>query len=113
MESNYVKEQSYIKAKKRVADIKSFYIHLIVYILVNIFISGIIVYGIMSSGGSFKYAITHFGTYSTALFWGIGLFFHWLGVFGFSSIGLGKNWEDKKIKQILEQDENRSKKINS
>ena len=75
-------------------------------------ISGVIVYGLMQSGNSFMQALSNFGTYSTALFWGIGLFFHWLGVFGFSSLGLGKNWEDRKIKQLMEKEEERDQRLN-
>ncbi|MDG1528523.1 MAG: 2TM domain-containing protein [Polaribacter sp.] len=98
----------YLKAKKRVEKIKGFYIHLIVYIVVNLFLSGIIIYGLMSDeGDSFEDVINNFGIYSTWVFWGIGVFFHWLGVFGFNA--LGKNWEEKKLKQIMEEEERKYK----
>ena len=42
MNKEYFKEQQYIKAKKRVKEIKGFYSHFLIYILVNIFISSII-----------------------------------------------------------------------
>ncbi|MFY9241731.1 MAG: 2TM domain-containing protein [Polaribacter sp.] len=111
MESNFLQEQNYIKAKKRVKEIKGFYIHLSVFIIINIFISGIIIFGLMSSGDSFAETITNFGVYSTWLFWGIGMFFHWLGVFGFKSLGFGKDWEERKIKEMMEKDEQRGKKF--
>ena len=98
---NYTEEQKYILAKKRVEKIKGFYIHLAVYIIVNIFISGVIVFGLMNDKYDFAEAITHFGTYSTWLFWGIGLFFHWLGVFG-SNLFFGKDWEKKKIEKYMD-----------
>ncbi len=112
MESNnYTKEQQYIKAKKRVKDIKGFYSHLMAYIFVNIFISIVILYGLTSSEDySFSEAIRHFGVYSTWLFWGIGLFFHWIGVFGFGSL-IGKGWEERKIRELMKEDEDRSNKI--
>ena len=111
MEQDYRKEQQYMRAKKRVKDIKGFYSHLSVYIIINIFISGIIIYGLSNDEGyTFGGAITHFGVYSTWLFWGIGLFFHWLGVFGFKNI-LGKGWEEKKIKEIMDQDNERGNRI--
>ena len=47
MESDFLQEQNYIRAKKRVKEIKGFYIHLMVYIVINIMISGVIVYGLM------------------------------------------------------------------
>ena len=105
MEQNFLEEQNYIRAKKRVKAIKGFYIHLIVYILVNIFISGIIIFGLMQSGYNFIETLFNFGVYSTWVFWGIGMFFHWLGVFGFKTFALGKDWEEKKIKELMEKEE--------
>jgi len=48
MERAFIKEQKYIKAKKRVKKIKGFYTHFAVYIVVNIFLSGIIIFGLTS-----------------------------------------------------------------
>ena len=102
MESNFLQEQKYIKARKRVKEIKGFYIHLTVYILVNIFISGVIIFGLTrDEDNSIADAISNFGVYSTWVFWGIGMFFHWLGVFGFRSLGFGKDWEERKIKEFM------------
>ena len=111
MENNYLKEQQYVRAKKRVKDIKGFYTHLVVYIVINIFISCFIIYGLTRNETDFGGAISHFGTYSTWLFWGIGLFFHWLGVFGCKSFGLGKDWEERKIKELMDEDDERSNKV--
>jgi hypothetical protein len=105
MENNFLQEHSYIRAKKRVKDIKGFYIHLIVFIITNIFISGIIIFGLMQSGYEFNQTLSNFGVYSTWVFWGIGLFFHWLAVFGFKILGFGKEWEEKKIKELLEKED--------
>ena len=44
MQRDFTQEQSYIRAKKRVKAIKGFYVHFIVYVLVNIFISGVIIF---------------------------------------------------------------------
>tara|TARA_R110002073_G_scaffold8207_1_gene45665 strand:- start:103617 stop:103970 length:354 start_codon:yes stop_codon:yes gene_type:complete len=108
MTDNYTKEQQYLKAKKRVKDIKGFYSHLAVYIVINICISSIILYGLTHDDDyDFSGAIGHIGVYSTWFFWGIGLFFHWLGVFGFKNF-FGKNWEDKKIKEMMNQENERS-----
>ena len=82
------------------------------YSVVNIFLSGIIISGLTSDNEyNFAEAISHFGVYSTWVFWGIGLFFHWLGVFGFQSLGLGKDWEEKKIKELMEQEDKRREKF--
>ncbi|QXP68168.1 2TM domain-containing protein [Polaribacter sp. AHE13PA] len=111
MERDFTKEQNYIKAKKRVKAIKGFYVHLMVYVLVNIFISAVVIFGLMQSGYNFEDAISNFGTYSTWLFWGIGMFFHWMGVFGFKSIGFGADWEEKKIKEMMDKEDLRKHKL--
>ncbi|TVZ55155.1 2TM domain-containing protein [Lutibacter sp. Hel_I_33_5] len=104
MERDYTKEHQYIKAKKRVEKIKGFYWHAISYVMVNLFLSGIIVFGMMSDGNeTFFEAVNNFGVYSTWVFWGIGLFFHWLGVFG-SKAFFSNNWEERKIKEYLDND---------
>lgn len=111
MEKNYNKEQQYIRAKKRVDDIKGFYIHAAVYVIINLFLSGIIIYGLSYDEElGFTGVITHFGVYSVWLFWGIGLFFHWLGVFGFKGL-FGNGWEEKKIKQLMDKEEKRDSEI--
>jgi hypothetical protein len=111
MEIEFTKEQNYIRAKKRVKAIKGFYIHLLVFVIVNIFISGVVIFGLLQSNYSFYDAITNFGVYSTWLFWGIGMFFHWMGVFGFKSIGFGKDWEEKKIKELMDKEDLRKHKL--
>jgi len=103
MERDYTDEHKYMLAKKRVEKIKGFYIHLAVYFIVNIFISGIIIFGLTNDSDSeytFLEAITHFGVYSTWFFWGIGVVFHWLGVFG-SGFFFGKDWEKKQIEKYM------------
>lgn len=111
MEKKYTEEERYILAKRQVKKIKGFYAHLFWYVVVNLFISGMVIYGIMSDGKvSFFKAVANFGTYSTWLFWGIGLFFHWLGVFGYPHM-LTKNWEERKIKELMEQEEERKRRL--
>tara|TARA_R110002073_G_scaffold8207_1_gene45667 strand:- start:104273 stop:104893 length:621 start_codon:yes stop_codon:yes gene_type:complete len=98
IESNYTQEQFYIQAKKRMKEIKGFYIHLIV----ELFAIAIIVFVNLKFVPGF-----HFFWYAVL---GIlmALFFHWMGVFGFAKFGLGKNWEEKKIKELMD-DSNRIK----
>ena len=48
--------------------------------------------------------------YSTWLFWGIGIFFHWLSVFGFKNL-LGSSWEENKIRELMKQEDERSANI--
>lgn len=93
--NDYQKEQAYMRAKKRVKDIKGFYWHAFWYVVVNIFIVTMIV----SNGGS----LFHFGTFTTAFFWGIGLGFHALGVFG-KNLVFSKSWEERKIREYMDKD---------
>ena len=94
--NNFIKEDAYIRAKKRVDSIKGFYWHLAVYIVVNIFIVTIIV-------SNSDVELFSLGALSTPLFWGIGLLFHFLGVFG-SNILFGTGWEKRKIKEFMDKD---------
>ena len=112
MDNKFIEEQQYLRAKKRVKNIKDFYVHLIVFVITNIFISGIIIFGLMKSGYNLNDAFSNFEVYSTWIFWGIGMFFHWLGVFGFKSLGLGKDWEEKKIKELMEKEDEYLKRNN-
>ena len=98
METKYSEEQKYLRAKKRVKSIKGFYVHLVVYILVNGFI---LLSRALSNGGWEVFG--EWQSYFTPLFWGIGLAFHAFHVFGMDFI-LGKNWEDRKIKEYMEKD---------
>ena len=102
MERDYTEEHKYILAKKKVEKIKGFYWHLMAYIGVNIFISVVIIIGLMSDDKlTFTKAISNFGVYATWVFWGIGLFFHWLGTFG-TNIFFTKDWEQRKIQEYID-----------
>ncbi len=94
MVANYRKEQQYLKAQKRIKDIKGFYSHLIVMVFLLPFIVFI----------NLKF-IPRYQWFWWALFGNLfGLFFHWLGVFGFENLGLGKKWEEKKIQEYINKD---------
>ena len=98
METNYREHLKYRSAKKRVKDIKGFYVHLLVYLLINIAIVAVAAY----QDGDWR-ALDDFWTYSTAFFWGIGVFAHWFGVFG-PNVFFGKDWEERKIQEIMERE---------
>jgi hypothetical protein len=94
MESNYKKEQLFLRAKKQVEKIKGFYVHLTVYCLV---IPTIIFINL-------KFVPQFHWFWFSLIGWGFGLFFHWLNVFGFNLLGFGKNWEDRKINEFMNDD---------
>ena len=95
--SQYQKEEAYLRAKKRLEKIVGFYWHLAIYVIINLFL--IILIGTKRDDGEFW----DFGTFATAFFWGIGLAFHFFGVFGPNFL-FGKNWEERKIKEFMDKD---------
>ncbi len=94
-ERRFLKEEAYLRAQKKVKALVGFYWHLASYVIVNLFL----IILITSNGVPFF----SFGTFATAFFWGIGLFFHFLGVFG-PGLLFGKNWEERKIKELMDKD---------
>lgn len=97
------------RAKKKVEELKGFYIHFTVYILVNIMISMVIIVSQVYDGESILDAILNFGTFSTWLFWGIGVFFHAAKVFQFNPF-FNKDWEQRQIQKYMEQDRQEAEK---
>ncbi len=104
MKNLQTKQYSYSKAKKRVQEIKGFYIHLLTYIFINLILSGIILFGLLHTNRPFSKIISNFGIYSTWVFWGVGIFFHWMRVFGINSFGITKKWEERKIQEFMQQE---------
>ena len=92
------------RAKKKIEKIKGFYKHLAVYIIVNIVL--LIVHAINMEPGEDFFT---WRTFMTAGFWGLGLFAHWLSVFG-RNIFLSPDWEERKIKEFMEREKNKQSK---
>lgn len=95
-----IDEIKYQEAIKRVKKIKGFYTHLIIYLVVNTMIIIVNSQNLDEGESFFQLRI-----FSTALFWGIGLASHGLSVF-MPSLIMGKNWEEKKIKELMEKEKN-------
>ena len=85
-------EQSkYQDAKKRVENIKVFYIHLVTYFVINAILLVI----------NLLFTPEYLWFIWPVIGWGAGLIFHAFSAFG----GLwGKVWEERKIKEIMEKD---------
>ena len=99
MEINHNEEDRYYRAKKKVEKIKGFYANLTSYIFVNILLIGI----------NLSTSPNHLWFYWPLLWWGVGVFFHGLKVFEVFPT-FGKDWEEKKIKELMEKEkENREK----
>ncbi len=100
---DYSKEDRYLRAKERVKKLKGFYWHLAVYIIVNMFLTIGKITGEMSHGKTFIEAFWDFGTFAIWVFWGIGVFFHGLKVFG-PTLFFGKDWEQRKMNEFIDED---------
>ena len=83
----------YLRAKKRVEDIRGFYGNLITYLIV---ISFLIWLNWLTT--SFPWALF------PAIGWGFGLLMHGLKVFGYDLV-LGRGWEDRKIREYMSREE--------
>lgn len=94
-QNDFYRQEAYIRAQKKVKKIIGFYWHLASYVIVNIFL--ILMIG--RANGNFW----SFGNFLTPIFWGIGLFFHFFNVFG-PDFMFGKNWEQRKIKEFMDND---------
>lgn len=90
MNDTKMDEEKYKMAKKRVEEIKGFYGHLFAYIGVNVVL---IVINLITNP-------FHIWFYWVSVFWGIGVFWHAMGVFVFSKF-TGIGWEKKKIEEIM------------
>ena len=86
-------QELYKKASKRVKEIKGFYAHLLIYILVN--------GGFFLLKGLVWYIGDHQYGWTPAFFWGIGLTIHGIVVFG-KNMFLGPKWEERKTREIME-----------
>ena len=89
----------YQQAKKRVKQIKGFYIHATVFVMVNLFL---IALKYLKHGDD-----THYNFWGMG-FWALGLFAHGATVF-LPDFILGRNWEERKIREIM--DKTKDKKL--
>ena len=86
MEEN---EKKLLRAQARVKELKRFYSHLILYLV----IMGLLFFIDYSDGGNWWVQWPIIG-------WGIFVVIH-----GINVSKIGKNWEDKKIEEIMEKEE--------
>ena len=92
------KDSKYFKAKRRVAEIKKFYSSLMFYI---IFISMLAALNYYTNQWEYPWFLW------AAFGWGIGIFFHAIKTFQWMPF-VGKDWEERKMKQFMEEEEKRN-----
>ena len=88
-------DEKYEKAKERVKELKGFYSNLVTYIVINVML---IIINLITSPGSIWF-------YWVTIFWGIGVLLHATKIFILKGKFLGDEWEEKKIKKIMEKEE--------
>ena len=94
METEYTgQKESYLKAQKRVEDIKGFYGNLGSYIIV---IVGLAILNLYTSRD-------HLWFLYPAIGWGIGVLVHGMSVYNYMPF-LGRDWEEKKIRELMEKE---------
>jgi hypothetical protein len=93
VQTAYISEKRYERAKKHVNDLKGFYVHFCIYlIMVPVFIY----LNIKSTG--FPWALF------PIVGWGFGIAGHAMEVFNYNPL-LGRNWEEKKIRELMRKDD--------
>ncbi len=91
----------YQEARRRVAEKAKFYKHLYFYLIFN----GIFFIMALFRGRPFM-------PLTVAIFWGIGVMFHYLKVFGIPGSGiLSKEWEDREINKEIHRMKGESKDL--
>jgi len=85
-------QQRYERARKRVKELKGFYTHALIYVLVNV---GLFVINLLT-GGVWWFFWPLIG-------WGIGLGVHALNVFGIGG-RLGQDWEERKTRELMDKE---------
>ncbi|WP_273567328.1 2TM domain-containing protein [Maribacter halichondriae] len=98
------------RAKKRVAEIRGFYNHLAVYLVVNVVLfllrdqmTFILLSKRVFGNPGFLENI-NWDVYGTPIVWGLALLIHAISVFGKPYV-LGRNWEERQIQKYLEKDD--------
>ena len=93
--NNFDKENKYIRAKERVEQLRKFYGKLGSYLFFTAFLAGINYYTNEWRNPWFLWV---------AVFWGIAILIKAGKTFGIAAM-LGSNWEERKIKEMMEKEE--------
>ncbi len=98
------KRMAYIFAKHKAEKLKSFYIHSIVYFIINTFMVVFKITRNLNNGETFNEVFFDLSTFITPLIWGILILIHAFSVFG-PNVILGRDWEERKLREYMKQEE--------
>lgn len=93
MENMYQQER-YVRAQRKVKEIKGFYIHILITLLI---IPGLIFVNL-------RFVPEYHWFWFPVIGMSLGVLIHWLSVFGFSKMGIGRAWEERKIRELMNED---------
>lgn len=97
-------ELAYIMAKHKTEKLKRFYVHLTIFLIINI---GLITFKVirnMNYGETLIDALVDWSAFTTPIIWGVFLLIHAFSVFGPNLI-LGRDWEESKLKEFMKEEE--------
>ena len=94
-------QELYLKAKYRVERIKGFYVHVAVYLVINI----AIIFGLMRFWGLNNWSPQFWSLerFSTAIIWGIGVVIH-AGIVFKAPKFFGYEWEKRKLEKFMNEE---------
>ena len=90
-------DEKYEKARKRVQELKGFYSNLITYIAINVFL---MIINLVTSPGKLWF-------FWVSIFWGVAVVIHAVKIFVLKGKFLGAEWEEKKIREMMESSKER------
>ena len=89
------------RAQKRAKELREFYVHLSVYLIVNIALTaGLFTINWLTAPGDWWF---YWPLIGTGIGWGIGLLIHAANVFG-GGKAFGEEWEERKVQELLDRD---------
>lgn len=92
-----MEQENYQRALKRARDLRGFYTDLVTYLAINVLL--LVINLVVTPNVLWFYWVT--------IFWGIALLLHALSVFSITNKYLGKEWEERKAKEIMEKEQRR------
>lgn len=93
------RHRRYLAARRRAHELRSFYQHLVIYLVVNACLAGL---NLWRDPDDIWFVYPLFG-------WGVGLAIHGLSTYGFGGL-FGPEWERRKIERILADEEKRGRR---
>jgi hypothetical protein len=100
---NKLSSEKYLRAKKRVEEIKQFYKHLSVYLVINFVFIGRRIYLDIKYGDSVFEAFMDSSNYRFFFWWGVALIIHGILVFAKPNI-FSRDWEKRKIDELMKKE---------